>query len=149
MIVNEMSPLHPDARALIGQSQRALEAVFPPDAIFTLSAEELATPGTRFFVAYAAGEALGCVALAPRPGYAEIKRLFTRPHARGQGVGRALMAAAEDAARRDGLARLRLETGPDLVAAVALYAALGYRSCGPFGAYQAHPSSLFMEKPLT
>ena len=30
----------------------------------------------------------------------------------------------------------------------ALYRAVGFVVCGPFGAYPAHPASLFMEKPL-
>lgn len=148
MIVSEMSPLHPEARALIRDSQRALEAIFPPDLIFTLGAEELARPGTRFFVAWTGGAAVGCVALTSQGACGEIKRLFTRDGARGRGVGRALMAAAERAARRDGKTFLRLETGPQLRAAVGLYTALGYHPRGPFGAYAAHPQSLFMEKPL-
>lgn len=149
MVITEHSPLSNHARALIGESQRALEAVFPAEAIFTVTPEEIADAGARFFMAFAGETALGCVALIPRAGFAEVKRLFTRPQARGKGVGRALMVAVESAARRDGLRCLRLETGPELLAAVALYTSLGYAPRGPFGDYAAHPQSLFMEKPLT
>lgn len=149
MVITEHSPLSKNARALIGESQRALEAVFPKNAIFTVTPEVIADTGARFFMAFAGNKALGCVALIHQGGYAEVKRLFTRPRARGKGVGRALMVAMERAAQCDGLHCLRLETGPELSAAVALYTAMGYTLRGPFGDYAAHPHSLFMEKPLT
>src|SRR5215469_3872187 len=45
------------------------------------------------------------------PGHAEIKRMFVNGHARGFGLGRRLLVALEDAARRQGITRLSLETG--------------------------------------
>ena len=141
------SPLTADGLALIAASQRALEAVYPPDAIFSFSPEELATPGVTFLVARD-GSPLGCVAMVDCGEYVEVKRLFVPAHGRGRGLARALMAALEDRAKAAGKSCLRLETGDDLVAAVALYRAVGFVVCGPFGAYPAHPASLFMEKPL-
>lgn len=149
-VIAAESPLSPEGRALVAESQRALEEVYPPEEIFSLSAEELAGPETSFLVARAAdgGAALGCVALVAMPGYAEVKRLYVRPAARGAGVARALMAALEARARAAGLTLVRLETGDRLAAAVGLYRALGYAPRGPFGAYAEHPASLFMEKRL-
>lgn len=146
-------PDTPDGRALIAESQAHLEAIFPADGIFTLTAEELAAEAEAFFVARdGAGRALGCVALvAGRDNdgpYAEVKRLMVRPAARGQGAGRALMAAFEARARALDLPMARIETGPELTEAVALYRRLGYRETGPFGAYAPHPSSLFMARRL-
>lgn len=145
-------PTTPDGRALIAESQALLESVFPPDGIFTLTAEELAAEAEVFLVARIAGAAVGCVGLvtghdADGP-YGEVKRLFLRPDARGKGVGRALMTAFEAHGRQLGLAFARLETGPELAEAVGLYRALGYRETGPFGAYGLHPSSLFLAKRL-
>ncbi|MFD1911502.1 GNAT family N-acetyltransferase [Halodurantibacterium flavum] len=142
------SPLSPEGRALAGESQRFLETVFPPEEIFSFSAEELAAKGTTFLVASDAGGALGCVALVEMGDYGEIKRLFVRDRARGLGVARALMQALEERARAVGLPVLRLETGPALSAACALYRSVGYRECGPFGGYPDIPSNLFMEKRL-
>lgn len=144
------SPTAPDSRALIAASQAALLAVFGPDEIFTLSAEELAaTPGMTFYVATADGAALGCVARLDCGEYAEVKRLFVADAGRGRGIACALMARLEADARAAGMSLVRLETGPQLGAATTLYRALGYAERGPFGAYAAHPSSLFMEKELT
>lgn len=141
------SPLTAEGRALIAESQAHMEAAFPADGIFTLTAEEVAASAI-FIVAREAGAALGCVALAAGPGYAEVKRLWVRPAARGQGLARRLMAALEAEAHTRGYRLIRLETGPALSSAVALYRTLGYRERGPFGEYGPHPDSLFMEKFL-
>lgn len=141
------SPLSADGRALIAECQLALEAVYPPEEIFSFDAEDLAREAAAFLVARdATGRALGCVALVDCGGYAEVKRLFVRPEGRGLGLARALMAALEAEARRRGLAEVLLETGDRLSPAVALYESLGYRTRGPFGDYREHPASLFMGK---
>lgn len=143
------SPLAADGRALIAESQRAMEAVYPPEEIFSLTPEELAREAAAFLVARdAAGRAQGCVALVDRGGYAEVKRLYVRPLWRGLGLARALMAALEAEASARGLAEILLETGSRLGAAVALYESLGYRPRGPFGAYSEHPASRFMAKAV-
>ncbi len=59
-------------------------------------------------------------------GAGEVKRLWVDPGWRGRGIGRALMAALERAARDLGLADLELFTGDRQPEAVALYAATGW-----------------------
>ena len=142
------SPLSAEARALLDGSENALRQVYTPDECFTFAAEELARPQNTFFIARRNGAPAGCIALCDCGKYAEIKRLFVRPEARGTGTGRALVRHLETAARKAGHHQVRLETGPRLAAGVALYRALGYTERGPFGDYAAHPASLFMEKAL-
>ena len=142
------SPLSPDARALISESQTALEAVYPPEEIFTMNPEELAAPNAQFLVARVDGQPVGCIALVDMLRYGELKRLFVAASARGMGLGRRLVDEAEAAARDVGLSLLRLETGPELVPAVRLYRSLGYAERGPFGDYADLPCSLFLEKRL-
>jgi ribosomal protein S18 acetylase RimI-like enzyme len=95
------------------------------------------------------GEALGCVAVRPlgEAGACEMKRLHTRPRARGAGVGRALAEAAIEAARRAGYRTMRLDTLPNMVAAQALYRSLGFETVP---AYYDSPVSgtVFMRKTL-
>lgn len=142
------NPLTPENRHLIEASQAAMLEVLPPEEIFSFSAEELATPNTQFLVARVDGQAQGCVALVDQGRYGEVKRLFVPPEARGLGLGRALMAALEQAAKDIGLCRLRLETGHTLTAAVELYRALGFDDCPAFGGYPDIASNLFMEKTV-
>lgn len=58
---------------------------------------------------------------------AVIEAVAVRPQARGQGVGRALMAHAMDAARRAGRARVALYVVEGNDAATHLYESLGFR----------------------
>ena len=89
-----------------------------------------APPGGALFVA-ADGTALGgMIALRPLdvpPAQAvEMKRLYVRPAARGQGLAKRLIAAVIDEARRLGYAEIRLDTLPMMGDAQALYAAMGF-----------------------
>lgn len=75
----------------------------------------------------AAGPPAGGVGVRSlRPGVGQIRRLWVDPAARGLGIGRALMAEVEDAARALGLTDLRLGTGDRQPEAVALYASAGW-----------------------
>ncbi len=142
------SPLSEDGRELIAASQKAMEEVYRPEEIFSLGPEELAKPDTRFLVARLDNRPVGCIALVERPGFGEIKRLFVDKSARGLGLGRSLVEALEAGARDRGIVVLRLETGPELAAAVRVYRDTGYMECGSFGDYADLPCSLFMEKRL-
>ena len=44
--------------------------------------------------------------------YAEVKRMYTRPMARGRGVAKALLRGIEDEPRAEGMSVLRLEREP-------------------------------------
>jgi GNAT superfamily N-acetyltransferase len=98
------------------------------------------------------GTALGCGALrALGDGVAEVKRMYVAPSARGRGVGKAVLAGLEDAARDRGWTTLRLETGPRQPEAAGLYSAAGYRPIAAFDGYvdaAGAEDSLFFERVL-
>jgi GNAT superfamily N-acetyltransferase len=77
---------------------------------------------------------MGCVGLkaAHEASTVELKRMYVRPAARRLGLGRALLDAAIARARASGHSSLRLDTLPQLDAALALYLAVGFR---PIPAY--------------
>jgi putative acetyltransferase len=142
------SPISPDGRTLVQGSEAAIRSVLAEDECFTFTADELVHPDITFFVARQNGQAVGCVALCDYETYAEVKRLFVTPAARGTGAARALMAHLESAAKNKGQQNIRLETAQVLSAGVALYMALGYCERGPFGDYKNIAASHFMEKTL-
>jgi RimJ/RimL family protein N-acetyltransferase len=77
-------------------------------------------------VAIAAGEFVGSLHLeATRHGFAEFGMAVAREW-RGRGVGSALLAAAIEKARAEGVHKLSLEVFPHNEAAIALYSKFGF-----------------------
>ena len=66
---------------------------------------------------------------------ARVYSLATQPEARGKGVGTALLAAADHAARRRGCRALRLEVQTGNAGAIRLYEGLGYVRIGRYAHY--------------
>jgi len=80
---------------------------------------------------------LGCIAMKRlEPGVAELKRLYVRDQARGGGLGRTLVDAMLDVAVQRGYAQVKLDTLPQMQAAIALYTSFGFE---PVPAYGSHP----------
>lgn len=64
-----------------------------------------------------------------------VEDVFVHESARGQGLGRALMEAAEARARERGARRMELDVNERNEAALALYASLGFSATdNPYGA---------------
>jgi len=74
-----------------------------------------------------------------------LEELWVRPHARGTGLGRALLEAAMDLSRERGATRIDLNTSTTDEAARALYEKCGFTNeeFGPGG-----PSMLYYERDL-
>lgn len=149
LAIAQETPQQPEVYAQLRQSDEYSAAVYPPDSRHPAHLDALSAPEVRFFVARRHGQAIGCGALVlGDDGHAEIKRMFVDPTARGEGVGKAIPQTIEDAAIREGVVRIRLETGIHNHAALAWYRRHGYCERQPFGSYQPDPLSLFMEKQL-
>jgi ribosomal protein S18 acetylase RimI-like enzyme len=105
-------------------------------------------PGGGLWLAAVAGQPAGCVALRPLDDDSvELKRLYVRPQCRGHRLGRLLVDAAVARARASGRTRVRLDTFPSMVEAVALYRTLGFRQIDPYHS-KALPGSIFFELTL-
>lgn len=75
----------------------------------------------------------GCVALRPLDAQrGEMKRLYVRPAHRKSGLGKRMVEAVIDAARRAGYRELRLDTLPSMASAQALYRRLGFVEIPPY-----------------
>ncbi|GAA3235411.1 GNAT family N-acetyltransferase [Actinocorallia longicatena] len=66
------------------------------------------------------------IVLVPEPGVLLVENVAVDPAAQGRGLGRALLAFAEDEARRLGLPAVRLYTHRLMASNIALYERLGY-----------------------
>jgi len=148
--VEQESPLRPAVRELIAELNAHLLTLTPAEHCYHMTAEQMADPSTTVFLARTPdGRALGMGALRREGnGVAEVKRMFTRPEARGQHVGSAILDRIIDLAAREGMTRLVLETGDRHPEAWALYESRGFTRCGPVLAYPDSPWSVFYEKPL-
>ena len=117
--------------ALIRQSDAYMAALYPAESNHLLDVESLKEPDIRFFVARRGEAVVGCAALRLEDGYAELKRMFVDPQARGLRIGQALLEGIERFALSEGVDRICLETGGRQPEALGLYRKSGYREATP------------------
>ena len=151
MIIERTDPASEAARALIEQSDRYMESLYPPESNHLESAEALKLPNVAFFGGYIGGELVACgaVKILDDDGcYGEIKRVFVIEEHRGKGLSKAIMARLERHLEEAKVVIARLETGIRQPEALGLYRRLDYAFREPFGSYRHDPLSVFMEKPI-
>jgi GNAT superfamily N-acetyltransferase len=121
---------------------------------FTQELPHLLGQRGRLLVARVGSEVVGVGALKPVDStVAEIKRMYVRPQARGQGVGRAVLERLLADARAIGYQVARLETATFMREAHALYRSLGFTDRPVFDNSEAslsglEPFMLFMQLRL-
>jgi predicted GNAT family N-acyltransferase len=122
-ITNGAAP--PEARAI-------RERVFVAEQGVALEEEwdEHDAPGaaTLHLVAFEDARAVGCARVRSRGDAVKIERVAVLAERRGDGLGRALMEAAERAARQRGRRRLVLHAQ---LAVIPFYERLGFEAHGP------------------
>lgn len=142
-------PAQPEIAPLLLASDAYMASLYPAESNHMLDVASLRQPHVAFLVARVDGRALGCGAVVDSgEGWAEVKRMFVSPAARGLKLGRRLLDEIEAIAARRGVGVLRLEMGGLQPEALALYRSAGFCEIGPFAAYRADPLSIFMEKTL-
>ncbi|PLP60324.1 GNAT family N-acetyltransferase [Mesorhizobium loti] len=142
-------PAKSEIIALLEDGERYGASLYPAESNHFLSIDELRTDNVCFAVARDAdGIAIATGALALNDGWAELKRMWVVPTARGKGLSKALLNDLEARARQAGVTWLRLETGIANHEALGLYERTGFVRIGPFGDYRPDPLSVFMEKRL-
>jgi ribosomal protein S18 acetylase RimI-like enzyme len=105
-------------------------------------------PRGCLLLAWRGSEALGCVALRARePEVCEMKRLYVRPPARGEGLGRSLVTSIIARGCDAGYRSMVLDTLASMNEARSLYTSLGFTERAP---YYSNPLAgvAFMELTL-
>ena len=140
-----------DAQRLVAALDEGLAELYLPEQRFgpNLKPAPLEAGRGTFLVARDDGRAVGCGAIRLiDPRTAEVKRMYVEPDQRGKGVGRAVLARLDAAARQMGAKRLVLETGIRSPEALALYRGAGFKQIACWGEYATSPTSVCMEKIL-
>ncbi len=101
-------------------------------------------------MAYDGETAVACGAIKHyADGTVEVKRMFTRPEHRGQGIAVRVLEALEAWASELGYERCLLETGRRQPYAVRLYEKQGYTQIPNYGQYAGMENSVCMEKSVS
>ena len=136
-----------DARTCLASYIAELRQRFPGGFDTNVSPADLTPPHGRLFVAHVDAAARGVVGVRfLDDDTAEIKRMWVDPAARGLGLARRLLSAAEDFIAVSGRTSVVLDTHASLIEAIALYRSCGYVETTP---YNENPyAELWFEKTL-
>jgi len=136
-------------KAMVEELDAYLVPLYPAESNHLLDIETLRQPEMRFFAAWRGEEVVAIGGCWLHADYAEVKRIYVTPSARGLGLAKLIMQRVEEEAIACGRMLARLETGIHQPESLGLYRRLGYVDRGAFGDYPADdPNSVFMEKRL-
>jgi ribosomal protein S18 acetylase RimI-like enzyme len=103
-----------------------------------------APPAGRLLLAWHGTNAMGCVALRPIDAIScEMKRIYVRPQARGQELGRRLAERICSEGRDAGYRRIFLDTLPTMESAMRLYQSMGFQTVDPY-VFNPIPGAVFL-----
>ena len=125
------------------------------DLCFQGFEEELSTlpgkydpPSGKLLIATGLAGAAGCVGMRRIDAQScEMKRLYVRPQARGENLGRRLVEQILEEARRAGYALVCLDTLPSMATAQRLYQSLGFVAIEPY-VFNPVAGTIFMSLDL-
>lgn len=105
-------------------------------------------PAGRLLLAWNGARAVGSIALRPLDAHTcEMKRLYVRPEARGEQLGRRLAERICQEARDAGYTRICLDTLPRMASAQSLYESLGFVPIEPY-VFNPIPGTKFLALDL-
>jgi ribosomal protein S18 acetylase RimI-like enzyme len=118
------------------------------DEELTRMAVDYNSPTGALFLAYDGDRPVACTGIRKFDATtAELKRMFVRPEYRGQQLGQQLLQMAIQEAKRLGYQAIKLDTVPNMQAAIHLYRSFGFRE---IESYRFNPiaGAIYMEKQL-
>ncbi len=130
--ISTEDPSQPEIMVLLRDGEEHSAKFYPAESNHHLPLNALHASNVRFLVARdGSGRAVATGALALYGAWAELKRMWVVPKARGRGASKAILTALEAKARSEYVRTLRLETGVEIHAALGLYTRAGFRRCDP------------------
>lgn len=125
------------------------------DLCFQSFDEELANletiyfpPGGSLLLAFYDKQIAGCIGVRKLEAeVCEMKRLYVKQQFQGFGIGKNLIAAIVEKARKLGYERMRLDTLPAMRKAQKLYSSFGFEKISAY-CYNPDPQTVFMELNL-
>ncbi|HEV2463850.1 MAG TPA: GNAT family N-acetyltransferase [Acidobacteriaceae bacterium] len=116
------------------------------EEVFADPQKTIVERGGHILFAVVGGETVGCCALLPmKDGGFEVAKMAVAPGHQGEGIGRQLLCATIEEARRMGTHRLYLETNHRLTPAIGLYESVGFRRVDPNEVSPYARSDVYME----
>ena len=118
-----------DVRALILDAFASMDGrIDPPSSALRLTPQSMRADAGKgaLLLAERAGDLAGCVFARARGDALYVGKLAVRPDLQGAGIGRRLVEAAREEARRLGLAMLELQTRIELTENHAAFARMGF-----------------------
>lgn len=147
--IAQVDARHDDLAFLIGKLDEELLQLYPGDEIFGIDVEDPAIDEAVFVIAYVEGVPAGCGGIRPIDDESmELKRFYVDPSLRSRGIAKRMLDELEMKAKEMNFGVIKLETGPQQVAALQFYRKNGYHEIDRFGEYADCPSSLCFEKRL-
>lgn len=138
----------PTARKLMENLDAELMGLYPDHPYPPPFGDDEAAGEGSVLIAYSDRRAVGCGAVRRRDETtAELLRMYVLPSARGQGMGKLLLASLEAEAAEMGATRIVLEAGDLQHDAIGLYESHGYTPI-PAWAENPNPHSIFMARSL-
>jgi len=104
LAIEHMEAATDEVRQLIAELDIALTGNYLPEQHHAVSLVQLFGGNVKFFVARSDGVAVGCGGVGFYDGFAEVKRMYTRPTARRMGVAAGILRRLEREARTAGYA---------------------------------------------
>ena len=93
VVITIADPAHPPVRAMVEELDAYLVPLYPAESNHLLDIETLRQPEMRFFAAHRGDEVVAIGGCWLHGDYAEVKRIYVAPAARGLGLGRKLIEA--------------------------------------------------------
>lgn len=135
------SPNTLDIINLLNEADAYYAKLYPAESNHLLDLSSLEKPEVKFIVART-DKVLGVGAIIDMKTYAEIKRMFVLPEARGLQIGRKILMKLIALSPNK---IIRLETGIKQTTAIKLYQSCGFYVIEAFKPYEPDENSLFME----